>query len=144
MQRMGPAQFGTGSGRVGIALAKHTPMGRGRTSGVYKDDRPVSFIFVPSTGYKWQVMKKVSTVWCKRFDGSTVDDFVKHVFRDQAKRPCVVADFSVSRAVRCSRGTRHGASRHRVGCARQLATRRLERGREMPCSGYFSHRQAGC
>ena len=95
MQRICPAQFGTGSGRVGIGLVKHTPMRRDRTSGVYKDGRPVSFIFVPSAGYKWQVLNKVSTVWCKRFDGSTVtvDDFVKDVFRDQTKWPCVVADF---------------------------------------------------
>ena len=78
---------------MGIALVKHTPMGRGKTSGVYKDDRPVSFISVPPAGYKWQVMNEVSTVRCKRFDGSTIDDFLSDVFRDRTQRPCVVADF---------------------------------------------------
>ena len=94
-ERAGPSQFGIGSGRVGIALAKHTPMGRGKTRGVYKDDRPVSFefIFVPSAGYKWQVANKVSAVWCKRFDGSTIDDILPDVFRDRTQRACVVADF---------------------------------------------------
>ena len=92
-ERMGPSQFDTGSGRVDIALVKHTPMGKGNTSGDYKDDRPVSFFFVPSAGYKWQVMNKVSTVWCKRFDGSTIEEFLSDVFRDRTQRPCVVADF---------------------------------------------------
>ena len=81
-QRMGPAQFETGADRVAIALVKHTPMGQGRVSGVFKDDRPVSFFFVPA-GYKWQVQQKVSTVWCKRFDGSTFEDFAEDVFRDR-------------------------------------------------------------
>ena len=75
-------QFDVGSMRVDIVLVKHTPMGQGRASGVYKDDRPVSFFFVPSAGYKWQVQNKVSTVWCKRFDGSTIEDFLRDVFRD--------------------------------------------------------------
>ena len=79
-ERMGTSQFDVGSMRVDIALVKHTPMGQGRASGVYKDDLPVSFFFVPSAGYKWQVQNKVSTVWCKRFDGSTIEDFLS--------RPC--------------------------------------------------------
>ena len=45
---LGPSQFDTGSGRVEIALVKHTLMSTARTGGVYKDVRPVSFIFVPS------------------------------------------------------------------------------------------------
>ena len=74
-------------------LVKHTSMGSGETSGVYKDDRPVSFMFIPPAGYKWQVMNKVSTVWCKRFDGSTIEDFLEHLFRDRTQRACVIADF---------------------------------------------------
>ena len=79
-----------------IALVKHTPMGRGKTSGVDKGGRPVSFIFVLSAGCKWQVMDKVSTVRCKRFDASAMDDFlyISDIFRDPTKRPCVVAGFS--------------------------------------------------
>ena len=94
-ERLGSSQFDTGSGRVDIALVKHTPMSTGKTSGVYKGDRPVSFIFVPSAGFKWQVMNKVSTVWpwCKRFDGSTIDDFLEDLFRDRTQRACVIADF---------------------------------------------------
>ena len=91
--RLGPSQFDTGSGRVDIALVKHRPMSTGRTSGVYKDDRPVSFIFVPSAGFKWQVMNKAPAVWCKRFDGSTIEDFLEDLFRDQTKRACVISDF---------------------------------------------------
>ena len=70
-------------------------MGKGRASGVYKDDRPVSFFFVPSVGYKWQVQSKVSAVWCNRFDGSTIEgfEFLRDVFRDPTERPCVVAGF---------------------------------------------------
>ena len=107
-QRMGPAQFDTGANRVDIALVKHTPMGQGRVSGVYKDDRPVSFFCVPAAGYKWQVMSKVSTVWCKRFDGSTFEEFAEDVFRDQNKRPCVVAEFfsAKGRAVQLWNSTR--------------------------------------
>ena len=92
-----------------IALVKHTPMGQGRASGVYKDYRPVSFIFVPAAGYKWQVMNKVCTVWCKRFDGSTFEDFATDVFRDQQKRPCVVAEFfsAKGRAVQLWNSTRY-------------------------------------
>jgi hypothetical protein len=91
--RLGSSEFDMGSGRVELALVKHTPLGTGRTSGVYKDDRPVSFIFVPSTGFRWQVMQKVSTVWCARFDGSTIDHFLEEIFRDTTKRSCVISDF---------------------------------------------------
>ena len=81
-ERTGASQFDTVSisGRVDLVLVKHTPMESGKTSGVYKDDRPVSFMSVPSAGYKWQVMNKVSTVWCSRFDGSTIEDFLEHLF----------------------------------------------------------------
>ena len=61
-------------------------MSTGKTSGVYKDDRPVSFIFAPSAGSKWQVMNKVSAVRCKRFDGGTIDDFLEDLFRDRTQR----------------------------------------------------------
>ena len=107
-QRMGPAQFETGADRVAIALVKHTPMGQGRVSGVFKDDRPVSFIFVPA-GYKWQVQQKVSTVWCKRFDGSTFEEFAEDVFRDRTTRSCVVADFfgAKGRSVQLWNSTRY-------------------------------------
>ena len=94
-----PSQFDVGSMRVDIALVKHTraPMGhvQGRASGVYKNGRPVSFFFVPSGGYKWQVTNKVSAVLCKRFDGSIIEDFLRDVVRDPiaTERPCVVADF---------------------------------------------------
>ena len=73
-ERPGSSQFDTGSGRVAIdiALVKHTPMGTGKTSGVYKGGRPFPFIAIPPAGYKWQVMNKVPAVWCKRFDGSTI------------------------------------------------------------------------
>ena len=39
-------------------------------------------------------MNKVSAVWCKRFDGSTIDDFLEHQirFRDRTQRACVIAD----------------------------------------------------
>ena len=91
-----------------IALVKHTPMGQGRVSGVFKDDRPVSFIFVPA-GYKWQVQQKVPTVWCKRFDGSTFEDFAEDVFRDRTTRACVVADFfgAKGRSVQLWNSTRY-------------------------------------
>ena len=76
-------------------------MRTGKTSGVYKGDRPVSFIFVPSAGSKWQVMSKVSAVWCKRFDGSTIDDFLEDLFscrdRTHGQRACVIADFFSSK-----------------------------------------------
>ena len=65
----------------------------GANQRVYKDDRPVSFIFVPSTGFKWQVINKVSAVWCKRFDGSTIEDFLEDLFRDTTERACVISDF---------------------------------------------------
>ena len=41
-ERPGAQQFDTGSGRVDIALVKHmyTPMGTGKTSGVYKGRSP--------------------------------------------------------------------------------------------------------
>ena len=76
---------------MGLVLVKHTPMKSGKASGVYKDDRPVSFMsqrFIPSEGYKWQVqnMYKVSAVWCARFDGSTIEGFLEHLFRDRTKR----------------------------------------------------------
>ena len=38
-------------------------------------------------------MSKVSAVWCKRFDGSTMDGFLADIFRDRSQRACVVADF---------------------------------------------------
>ena len=99
-ERMGPSQFDVGSMRVlaivdiALAIVKHTPMGKGRTSGVYKDDRPVSFFFVPSVSYKWQVQNKVSAVWCKRFN-LTIEDFLRDVFCDptERRRPCAVADY---------------------------------------------------
>ena len=66
VERTGSSEFDAGSGQVDInivlAMVKHTPMRKGETSGVCKGDRPVSFIFVPPAGYKWQVMSKVSTV----------------------------------------------------------------------------------
>ena len=92
-ERMGTSEFNVGSMRVNIALVKHTPMGTGKTSGVYKDDRPVSFFFVPSDGFEWQVMNKIPTVWCKRFAGTTIEDFLQDVFRDTTQRACVVSDF---------------------------------------------------
>ena len=92
-QRMGAPEFSVGDMQVNIALVKHTPLGAGKTSGIYKDDRPVSFFFVPQDGFEWQVRNKIPTVWCKRFDGSTIEDFLQDVFRDTTQRTCVVADF---------------------------------------------------
>ena len=67
----------------------------GKTSGAYKDDRPVSFMPVPPAGHKWQVVDKVPAVWCKRFDGSmrTIEDFLEHLFRDRTQRVRAIADF---------------------------------------------------
>ena len=59
-ERMGASQFDTGPGRVSLVLVKHTPMRPGKTSGAYKDGRPVSFISIPPAGYERQVMNKVS------------------------------------------------------------------------------------
>ena len=42
---------------------------------------------------KWQVQNNMPAVWCARFDGSTIEDFPEHLFRDRTKRACVVADF---------------------------------------------------
>ena len=54
-------------------------------------------------------MSKIPTARCKRFDGSTFEDFAKDVFRDQSQRPCVVADFfsAKGRAVRLWNSTRY-------------------------------------
>ena len=52
-------------------------MKSGRTNGVYKEGRPVSFMFVPSAGYKWQIQNTVPAVWCARFDGSAIEDFLE-------------------------------------------------------------------
>ena len=39
------------------------------------------------------MQNKIPAVWCKRFDGSTIEDFLTDVFRDTTQRPCAVADF---------------------------------------------------
>ena len=74
----------------------------GKKSGVYKDGRPVSFMFIPSAGYKLQVMNKVPDVCCKRFGGSTIEGLLEHpeLFRERTQRACVIAGFSVGVAVR--------------------------------------------
>ena len=121
-ERLGPSQFDTGSGRVamGIALAivKHTPMSTGRTSGVYKDGHPVSFISVPSAGFKWQVMSRVSAVRCKRLDGSTIDDFLGDLLRDQTKRACGISDFFQRQGPSSANAYLCHTVRHLTDCAR--------------------------
>ena len=62
------------AGGEDLVLVKHTPMEPGKTSGVYKEDCPVSYMFIPPVGYKWQVQSKVTTVRCARFDGSIILD----------------------------------------------------------------------
>ena len=39
-------------------------------------------------------MDEVSAVWCERFDGSAIEDFLRDVVRDRdpTERPCVVAN----------------------------------------------------
>ena len=97
VERMCESQCDAGSisGRVDLVLVKHTPVGyrSGRTSGIDKGDRPVSFMFLPA-GCTRQVLNKVPAVWCACFDGGTIGDFLE-IFRDQARGPCVIADFSL-------------------------------------------------
>ena len=91
--RLGSSEFDMGSGRVELALVKHTPLGAGKANSIYKDDCPVSFIFVPSDRFRWQVMNKVPMVWCAQFDGSTIDHFLEGTFRDTTQRACIISDF---------------------------------------------------
>ena len=73
-----------------------------------------------------------------------VDDFLRDVFRDQAKRPCVVADFfsAKGRAVQLWNSTRYLEASCRL--CKAISDKAIGEEEGMPCSGYFSHRQAGC
>ena len=92
-ETIGAPQFNAGSGRVDLVLVKHTPWpGSGKTSGVYKGGRPVSFMSIPPASLK--IAGPGKGAGGARCDCSTIEGFLEALlrfeFRDmyRTKRSC--------------------------------------------------------